>query len=282
MNNGLYSIKGGLHFDVNCRQYGHQDKGISPEGAQDQAAFLTAYYMLGQPVCFDCSEVIYPGRITFNDDVLFIITGSPYKHVHLTDSNNISQRIHHACVYEAKKGSSLVLKDREVGFRTLLMAIKISNKNKSRAGLLRGEFHQYFPYWRELNKPIRVFEGSEYHILSDNTFLTSEWQLDKQSNQMGIKLLGNLIPHQKLQMISQPVSDGIIQLSPNGPIVLMRHRQTTGGYPRIACIAEVDIDRLAQIPLGSRITFEKISFDEAMKLKRLQSEAIEKLESDFG
>ncbi len=283
MVNELYDINGGLSFSVKCRQYGEQDKGISPQGAQDQTAFLTAYYMLGKPTKFTCSEIIYPGKITFNEDILFIITGSPYQNVQLIGgSKKQLSRVQHACIYKAEQGSQLVLKDREIGFRTILMAVSLSQENQHRMGIARGEFHYYFPYWRELNQPFRVFEGPEFHILKDQTIFESEWQLDKQSNQMGVRLLGSDVPHHKLQMISQPVNDGTIQLSPNGPIILMRHRQTTGGYPRVANVAEVDIDRLAQIPLGSRITFEKISFDDAVNLKYGYSNALSNIKSKFG
>ncbi|MDE4944885.1 hydrolase, partial [Francisella tularensis subsp. holarctica] len=39
----ILSIKGGFVFAVSLRQYGLQDKGISPQVAQDQLSFITAY-----------------------------------------------------------------------------------------------------------------------------------------------------------------------------------------------------------------------------------------------
>jgi hypothetical protein len=42
MNESLFSVSGGLSFPVSCRNYGSQDKGISPQGAQDQLSFEVA------------------------------------------------------------------------------------------------------------------------------------------------------------------------------------------------------------------------------------------------
>lgn len=43
---------------------------------------------------------------------------------------------------------------------------------------------------------------------------------------MGLSLEGVALDAQKIEMISQPVTDGTIKLAPIGPIVLLRHRQT--------------------------------------------------------
>ena len=52
MVNNLFSISGGLSFPVVCRKYGSQDKGVSPEGAQDQLSFNTAYDIFDKPIDF--------------------------------------------------------------------------------------------------------------------------------------------------------------------------------------------------------------------------------------
>jgi allophanate hydrolase subunit 2 len=57
---------------------------------------------------------------------------------------------------------------------------------------------------------------------------------------------------------------GTIQVPPDGqPIVLMADRQTTGGYPRIAQVATVDLPRLAQGRPGDTVRFRRVSVEEA-------------------
>ncbi len=57
---------------------------------------------------------------------------------------------------------------------------------------------------------------------------------------------------------SHAVVPGTVQLpSQNEPIVLMADAQTTGGYPRIACVIQADLRQLAQLPRNAEITFQR-------------------------
>ncbi len=57
----------------------------------------------------------------------------------------------------------------------------------------------------------------------------------------------------------------------------MNDAQTTGGYPRIACIIEADMYHLAQIPLGQPIHFVQCSLEEALKARQDQQRYFEQL-----
>ena len=74
-----------------------------------------------------------------------------------------------------------------------------------------------------------------------------------------------------LELISEGVTPGTVQLPPDGePIVLMREAPTTGGYPRIGHVASVDLPRLAQRRPGQFVRFVEISAEQArtMYLRR--------------
>ena len=61
------------------------------------------------------------------------------------------------------------------------------------------------------------------------------------------------------ELLSHGLLPGVVQVPHNGqPIVLMNDAQTTGGYPRIACIIEADMYHLAQIPLGQRFILSSV------------------------
>ena len=68
MVNNLFSTSGGLSFPVVCRKYGSQDKGISPEGAQDQLSFNVAFNIFDKPADFQAIEMLYPAKITATKD----------------------------------------------------------------------------------------------------------------------------------------------------------------------------------------------------------------------
>ena len=58
-------------------------------------------------------------------------------------------------------------------------------------------------------------------------------------------------------------------MPPGGdPILLMADRPTTGGYPKIAQVATVDLTLLAQVKPGEEVYFREVSVSEAQRLYR--------------
>lgn len=117
------------------------------------------------------------------------------------------------------------------------------------------------------------------HLLSDahTSHLTeaarehlfgSEYRIASASDRMGFRLDGpplELVA--PVDLLSEGVAFGTVQLPPGGvPIVLMADRQTTGGYPRIGCVATVDLPLVAQLRPGDRLRFRPISLHEAQAM----------------
>ncbi len=76
-------------------------------------------------------------------------------------------------------------------------------------------------------------------------------------------------------IVSDGTVPGSIQVPASGrPIVLMAERQTTGGYPKIATVASVDLPRLAQAATGTVVRFRTISHDMAEDLLIHRSNAL--------
>ncbi|WLI78334.1 biotin-dependent carboxyltransferase family protein [Kosakonia sp. H02] len=132
------------------------------------------------------------------------------------------------------------------------------------------------------NNRIRALPGPEYHEFdnaSQAAFWRLPWHINPQSNRMGYRLQGQpLVRKTSRELLSHGLLPGVIQVPSNGqPIVLMNDCQTTGGYPRIACIIEADLYHLAQIRLGQPIHFVQCSLDEALKARHDQQLFLEKL-----
>lgn len=129
---------------------------------------------------------------------------------------------------------------------------------------------------------VRALPGPEYQEFSDTareTFWRTGWQLSPQSNRMGYRLQGpELERTTQREMPSHGLLPGVIQVPHNGrPIVLMADAQTTGGYPRIACVIEADLFHLAQIRLGEPIHFIPCSLDDALRAAQEQQRYLEQL-----
>ena len=57
--------------------------------------------------------------------------------------------------------------------------------------------------------------------------------------------------------------EGAIQVPGTGkPIILLADRQTTGGYPKIACVIAPDVAALAQLRPGAKLRFQAVSVEE--------------------
>lgn len=129
--------------------------------------------------------------------------------------------------------------------------------------------HSILPAYKR-NPVLRVIPGCEFHEFAPESrehFYASRFQVTPQSDRMGYRLQGpTLALAQPLELISEAVSTGTIQVPPEGnPIVLLADRQTIGGYPRIGQIATVDLPVIAQVKPGESIQFLEISLEEAQQ-----------------
>jgi antagonist of KipI len=124
---------------------------------------------------------------------------------------------------------------------------------------------------QEADTPIRIIPGPEWAAFTEDAhhhLLSSPYRIGNDSERMGYRLQGeDLTFEQPLELLSEAVSFGTVQVPPNGqPIVLMADRQTTGGYPRIAAVIGVDLPLLAQRLPGDLVRFELTSLAQAQRL----------------
>lgn len=101
-------------------------------------------------------------------------------------------------------------------------------------------------------------------------FLSSEFVVGHGANRMGVRLEGPAIrPVRGFDITSDALAPGSIQISGDGqPIVLLADRQTTGGYPKIATVISADVPALGRMPSGARISFVRVTRDEALAARR--------------
>lgn len=120
-------------------------------------------------------------------------------------------------------------------------------------------------------KNIRVVPGHEFNWFDGKAiveFLSGPFKIGAQSNRMGYHLQGTALNRlRKDELLSTAVMPGTIQVTGNGSmILLMADCQTTGGYPRIAQVAAVDLPLCAQLKPGDTIYFKEITRDAAEML----------------
>lgn len=116
---------------------------------------------------------------------------------------------------------------------------------------------------------LRVLPGPQRDELPNGCLeavCANRFTVSPQSNRVGYRLAGPLVPSRVGDMISDATFPGAIQVPPSGePILLMADRQTTGGYPQVAVVITADLPIAGQLAPGDWIEFEVCSRDEARR-----------------
>ena len=115
-------------------------------------------------------------------------------------------------------------------------------------------------------------------IEQQQRFLAREYIISADSNRMGyrlqskpeqVRLFDQKILAESLRsrcLLSMPVTYGMIQLPANEqPIILMKERQTMGGYPVLGSVMQTDLFRLSQMRPGEKVNFTLINHQQAQQ-----------------
>ncbi|MCU6711230.1 biotin-dependent carboxyltransferase family protein [Paenibacillus sp. J5C_2022] len=118
---------------------------------------------------------------------------------------------------------------------------------------------------------IRIMPGTHLDRLSEEgkrALLQMAFQVGVRSDRMGYRLEGAALRlNTKDELLSEAVAAGTIQVpGDEQPIVLLADRQTTGGYPRVAQVAAVDLPIFAGLKPGDEVRFQLITHQEAERL----------------
>jgi antagonist of KipI len=121
------------------------------------------------------------------------------------------------------------------------------------------------------NPVLRFVRGSDWFRFSNVTiqrFAGNEFAVSPDSDRMGVRLDGpELKREDNIDLVSEAVAPGTIQVPPNGkPILLLQDCQTIGGYPKISHMITLDLCIAAQLRSGDSVRFFEVSLSEAHRL----------------
>jgi allophanate hydrolase subunit 2 len=105
---------------------------------------------------------------------------------------------------------------------------------------------------------------------SIDALLHTALTVSHRSDRSGLRLDGIRTQHRDAaEVISDGCAAGSVQVPGGGtPIVLLADRGTTGGYPKVATIASVDMPRLARLRPGDTLHLDAIDVAGAERLRR--------------
>ncbi|WP_165009090.1 biotin-dependent carboxyltransferase family protein [Neisseria yangbaofengii] len=275
-------------------RYGRRRFGIGHAGAMDTQALQAGNILLGNLPGAAAIEVVLGGlSVRFGRDTPFCITGAVY------EADLDGEPVYSYWRYTAEAGQTLYLK-RAVqgmyGYLCVAGGIDVPEVMGSRSTDLKAAFGGF--EGRALHSGdilpqgagehylsrvgiaplfsdgiIHALPSSEYHLFdcaSRTAFWNTLWRLQSDSNRMGYRFSGaELNLAGAVEMLSHAVTAGTVQVPPSGlPIVLTADCQTTGGYPKIACVAAADLGKLAQTRFGSAVRFRMTDTAHALRLQR--------------
>ena len=273
---GFRLLRTGICESVTLPRYGRQDLGYSPGGAMDCFSLQRGNLMIGNPAAAPALEMIVPPEIEFIAPGRFVLTGA--RHQARLRSEGSAQDVEHSRVYHVQAGDRLAFGKKQYGLRAYF-CFRVSLENE--APLAPGPSLPFARVadWADPQGRIRVLPGPEYGCLENaQSLFDGFWKTTAQMDKMGIRLSGGPRLICSLDnMISAAVADGTVQWTPDGPIILLRHRQTTGGYPRIFNVITADIDLLGQYGPNERIRFLQVGREEACEIARQKETVWERL-----
>jgi len=122
-------------------------------------------------------------------------------------------------------------------------------------------------------------ERGQFTQAARDSFYGGRYRVAAASDRMGVRLEGP--PLHRIageELLSHGIVPGVVQVPGSGqPIVLGADCQTTGGYPKIAYIASVDLPLLAQAKPGDYIRFRPIDLEEAQRLDHARAMSLRTL-----
>jgi len=130
---------------------------------------------------------------------------------------------------------------------------------------------KYIPRYNDKLELRVVLSYQEEYFKEDekDKFFNSQYIVSNEISRMGYKLKGESINCTIDGIISEAIAFGSIQIPKDGqPIILLKERQTIGGYPKIGVVIDVDCFKLSQAKPNTKITFKQISFKQASDISK--------------
>ncbi len=284
---------------------GTQHLGFCQSGAIDEHSFLWANKLLGNNMHCPSLEISFgPFECEFTEETTIAITGAAQYILFNNAPINGWQSVH------VNPGDRLQVKTPKHGLRSYIAvkngfhfdshfnsAAMVPRENSGPFDgkcFSRGQTLDYAIQTRSNNAPTKLtpaqfipdYDGLKYlnvfvHTDSNwfeasqiEAFFETEYTIGQNSNRMAYCLEGRkLLQGKNANILSTGTPFGTIQIPPNGqPIILLKDRQTIGGYPSLGCVTHLDCFILSQMRPGQQVRFTPLDIEKGQrKLKSFYS-----------
>ncbi len=272
---------------------GFSDIGLTQSGAMDEMAFGYANFLVGNTFNTPTVEIALGGTILKVQSEMCIAICGATMHPKLNDHTIGLWQVH-----QLKKGDTLSFGFASEGqfaylavaggFQTPHLYGSFSTSVKEGLGGIEGRKlkagdqlptsgarcpmdrrkleKQFIPHYPDeiTLRLVKGYQEAMFDASSQETFFNSVYTFKGEGDRMGYRLSGAKVVPSATGILSEPICYGAVQIPSHGePIVLLKERQTIGGYPKIGSVIAVDCFKLAQLRAGGKVRFKEVSLDEA-------------------
>ena len=277
-----------MHTLQDWGRFGYQSLGVTTAGPLDLLAFCWLQHILGDPKQTAAIEIIRGGFVAeFTQAVSFALTGADCR------ADLAGRPCPNWITQNAKPGDLLRLNSPSHGQITYLSIAggfdvkrrfgSVATSRRDQVGGLDGDGsplkagdelpfrnpHQhlggvprrFIPNYQETLtlRFMPCYQAEAFSQEGLHRLLHEAYQVSHDISRMGYRLQGPPLPDVPPAGLSEPIAFGSIQVPPDGqPIVLLRDRQSLGGYPKIGIVMREDIGALCQRRSGDPIRWQAI------------------------
>ncbi len=292
---GFEVLNSGIFTTIQDKgRFGFTSLGVTNSGVMDEFSYYIANSFLDNDFDTNCLEIAFSGlKLKAFGDTMICVTGADisfsindiphnpwqtfkiYKNDILKFSKNISgQR-----AYLIVKDGFLIQKE----FKSNSTTLKEQLGGLNGIALKKGDFLPFksvnYTFTKRLKKiyqpdysddlTLRVVLGYQEDTFSKkekDKFFSNDFIVTNDINRMAVKLDGVKIISNIDGIVSEGICFGAIQITKDGkPIILLKERQTIGGYPKIGSVLACDCFKLSQAKPNTKVNFQLISLEEAVE-----------------
>ena len=268
--------------------------GVTNSGTMDEYASLAAHKLLDNSLDTNILEITFSNfELRANTETNISITGASCEFyinnisqntwqvhkIYKGDSIKIGKIIDGQRVYLCVKNGFDIPKEFGSNSTTIKESLggingtKLQNNDilpyfENKENITKRWHQDYIPkYEKELTLRVLLsYQESSFSDSEKEKFFNSTYTITPDFNRMACKLKGDPINSSLDGIISEAITFGSIQIPKDGqPIILLKERQTIGGYPKIGTVLNIDCFKLSQMKIGGTIKFEEIDIDTAQK-----------------
>jgi len=295
-------IKAGIFTTLQDRgRFSFTHLGVTNSGVMDEYATLAAHKLLNNNLNDNILEITFSNvELQANENTTICITGAICElyindklkktwqthTIHKDDNIKVGKILEGQRVYLAVKNGFNIPKEFGSNSTTIkeslggISGTQIKNDDilpyiKNDEIITNRWKEKYIPsYTNELTLRVLLsYQEDSFDSEEKEKFFNSTYTITPDFNRMACKLKGQIIKSSLEGIISEAITFGSIQIPKDGqPIILLKERQTIGGYPKIGSVLSIDCFKLAQMKIGSIIRFEEVNIVNAQeKLKDFYS-----------